>query len=739
MSEEDHQGTGAPRARFGAVAAIWSLTALANLVVIGVVALFILQGREASETGTRLLTENYAKILEEDIVGYINRIDVTLRNVVDEIQRQQRQGGIKAGEMEKFLARQDSYIPETYGLRISDASGRIVFAVSNVRDSAVSIADRPQFGHLRDHPATGLFLSKPVTGRISHKPAFPLARRYDKPDGSFGGIAFVGVPVEYFIAKFSRLDLGPKGNSGLWNRTTLFARYSKDDPDGARTGATTPSPQLKALLDAASPPAFYRARSGIDGIPRVYHFRQVGGYPLFLVVGLAEEDFLAEWRKNALFVVALASLFLLGSLFVAHQTILNLKRRELARAQLAGLNAALEERAREAEAANQAKSRFLATMSHEIRTPMNGILGMAQMLLLPGLNETERRDYARVIIGSGQTLLSLLNDILDLSKIEAGRYELLPIVFDPEQLIRETARLFAEQARAKGLAIQANWLGAPEACYRADATRLRQMLSNLINNAIKFTAQGFVRIEGRAVANGDDGDWLEFSVADSGIGIAADKLDLLFLPFSQVDASTTRQYGGTGLGLSIVRNLARLMGGDVGVESREGQGSRIWFRIHAQPVADAEERRRMPRDGDPPGPAAAAPALRHGHVLVVEDNPINSHVIESLLEKLGMSSHRAENGEEATNLIAGGARPDIILMDCQMPVLDGFAATERIRAWERQRGMPPIPIIALTAGAFEKDRERCLAAGMNDFLTKPLDFKDLRTSLEKWLPGADAA
>ena len=389
-----------------------------------------------------------------------------------------------------------------------------------------------------------------------------------------------------------------------------------------------------------------------------------------------------------------------------------------------------------AEAANIAKSRFLATMSHEIRTPMNGILGMAQMLLMPTLTEQERHDYARTILASGQTLLALLNDILDLSKIEAGKLDLIAADADPGRIVTETAGLFAGAAQTKGLSIDATWRGPKGQQYRLDPTRLRQMLSNLISNAIKFTAAGAVRIEATEVEQRDGQALLEFAVIDSGIGISDEKQALLFKPFSQADDSITRQFGGTGLGLSIVRSLARMMGGDVGVDSQPAQGSRFWFRIRADRVAaSAAAATPISRPSTQGSGITQSPATRlAGQVLVVEDNAVNRKLIEALLKKFGIEARSVENGQEALAALDTDHRPDMVLMDIQMPVMDGITATEELRRRDREAGRPHLPVIALTAGAFEDDRRRCMEAGLDDFLTKPVIVDELVAMLEKWLP-----
>lgn len=384
------------------------------------------------------------------------------------------------------------------------------------------------------------------------------------------------------------------------------------------------------------------------------------------------------------------------------------------------------------EAATRAKSQFLATMSHEIRTPMNGILGMAQLLLMPGSKEEERLEYARTILNSGEALLSLLNDILDLSRVEAGKLELHSAAFDPQQLIQEITRLFREFVDAKGLTIDGVWTGPAAVRYWGDPLRLRQMLTNLVSNAAKFTAQGSIRIRGSEVQRKDEDVVVEFSVTDTGIGIAKDKLDRLFKPFSQVDGSITRQYGGSGLGLSIVTNLSHLMGGDTGIESEAGKGSRVWFRVGLKVVTRALE---PSLEEQQPPALVPAPQTTHpgvGWVLVVEDTLINRKVINFLLKKYDIVFENVENGLEAVQLITGGATPTLVLMDCQMPVMDGFTATAEIRAWEVQHGKPRLPIIALTAGAFQDDRDKCIAAGMDDFLVKPLRFTDLEGMLKKW-------
>jgi hypothetical protein len=291
--------------------------------------------------------------------------------------------------------------------------------------------------------------------------------------------------------------------------------------------------------------------------------------------------------------------------------------------------------------------------------------------------------------------------------------------------------LFAESANAKGLQLESAWQGPAGPCYLGDPYRLRQMLSNLISNAIKFTACGFVRVLACEIERQSQHAVLLFSVSDSGVGITPEQHARLFQPFSQADSSTTRQFGGSGLGLSIVLRLAQLMGGDVGIDSEPGQGARFWFRVRVPIQTEAQ---------DLPQTTAELEAVPvrdlTGTVLIAEDNPVNRMVIMAMLGELdgsGLSVTVVEDGQQALDFITQGGAPDLVLMDVQMPVMGGLAATEQIRLWEADHAQPRTTIVALTANAFEEDRQKCLVSGMDDFLVKPLDMEKLQTMLVRWL------
>jgi len=382
----------------------------------------------------------------------------------------------------------------------------------------------------------------------------------------------------------------------------------------------------------------------------------------------------------------------------------------------------------EAEEANQLKSRFLANTSHEMRTPMNGVLGMAELLQTTSLTR-EQREYVDAIHGSASSLLVVINDILDISRIEAGKVELHPEPANLCAIVSGVVTLLSPKAASQSLRFASSVQDGTPEWLICDAGRVRQVLLNLVGNALKFTERGSVQIFVELL-QGAAGPGILFQVQDTGAGIPEHMHDRLFQAFVQGDGSDTRRHGGTGLGLSISSQLVTLMGGEIGMSSRVGEGSTFWFRIPYRVCCPAE----MPCAAslEPVHPAPIAAPAAPAEILVVDDNVVNLQVMKAYLKKLGCVCFSAQNGQEAVDFLAGHQVAGVF-MDCQMPVMDGFEATAEIRRREGQG--PRTQIIAMTASALPEDREKCLAAGMDGYIAKPVNMAQVKGLIETLCAG----
>ena len=840
----------------------------ALLAVNATAALWVTQtlrdSREHYQKAAEANSQNLALVLDQNITGSIHKIDLALQTVASDLEQQLRnRGSFDADRTTALIQFYQPLLTESTGIRVADPTGTVVLGPDVNPQARLSWADREFFLALRDRPDTGLHVSKPILGRVTGVWLVALTRRISRPDGSFGGVVSAPIPLQHFQNLLAKVQLGKKGAIALRDGDYgVVVRHPPSPVDAARTvGSQVIAPELRRALAAGQTSGTYLSQRTADSIERTLSFRRLAGLPFLLVVGLATEDYLADWRgevRNSLVklatfaalttlacgllwrsirrqrqqternlallrgasdgihildangtvveasdafarmlgqpraavigmnlqqwdahpvaggllqaltqLVALPPQSLLETrlrrndgtlldveisgyavtlaarplLFVSARDISDRKHVEAA---LHQLNTELEQRVQQrtseleianvglvqardvAEAANRAKSDFLANMSHEIRTPMNAILGMASLLRRGGVTpqQSPRLDHIET---ATQHLLQIINDILDLAKIEADKLTLDAAPVEVDRLVRHVGSLVADRAKAKGLGLHVELCVLPRG-LRGDATRLQQALLNYATNAIKFTESGTVTLRLAMLAEHADSVLLRFEVEDTGIGIDAAVQTRLFKTFEQADNSTTRRYGGTGLGLAITRRLAALMGGEAGLHSQPGIGNRFWFTARL-----ARSNMPAPDDPDQWRARAAEAALRRDHagrqVLLVEDEPVNREVVQILLEEAGLQVQTASDGWQAIEC-AARQPPDLIVMDMQMPRLDGLDATRRIR--QTALGAT-VPIIALTANAYAADRAQCLDAGMDDFVTKPVDPEALFAAVLKAL------